>query len=243
MGWMNDILTYAGKDPLYRKWEHRHLTFSLLYAFNENFVLPFSHDEVVHGKLAMLEKVPGDEWQKAATLRALYAYQYTHPGKKLLFMGNEFGQPREWTEELSLDWHLAGQPLHEGLRRFVAGLNALYRQQPALYQIDFEPGGFEWIDFHDHESSVIAFMRHGTAVNETLVVAFNWTPLVREHYRIGVPEAGAYEVLLNSDVAAFGGSGAGSQGTVEAEEVAMHGRSHSLDVALPPLGTLILKKR
>jgi 1,4-alpha-glucan branching enzyme len=243
MGWMHDILTYASKDPLYRKWEHRHLTFSLLYAWNENFLLPLSHDEVVHGKGAILEKAPGDGWQKAATLRTLYAYQYAHPGKKLLFMGNEFGQPGEWNEDVSLDWHLAGRPLHDGLRQFVSSLNALYRSQPALHQVDFDPAGFEWIDFHDHESSVIAFMRRGHAAEDTLVVVFNWTPIVREHYRIGVPEAGTYAELLNSDAAMFGGSDVGNQGAVEAGDVPMHDRSHSLELTLPPLSALIFKRR
>ncbi len=242
MGWMHDILTYAAKDPIYRRWEHRHLTFSMLYAFNENFILPFSHDEVVHGKGSMLTKMPGDTWQKAATLRALYAYMYAHPGKKLMFMGSEFGQWREWTHERSLDWHLLDDPTHAGLQRFVADLNALYTREPALHEVDFEAPGFEWIDCNDSDASVISLVRRAADPADWLAIVVNWTPVVREGYRIGVPAAGYYAELLNSDAAAYGGSNAGNDGGRTTEDVAAHGHAQSLSLTLPPLGALFLKK-
>src|SRR6185503_11279855 len=183
MGWMNDILTYVGKDPVFRRWEHQHLTFSMLYAFNENFVLPFSHDEVVHGKGSLMQRAPGDAWQKAATLRALYAYMYVHPGKKLLFMGSELGQWREWNHDDSLDWSLLEQPLHGGLQRFVEDLNRLYRGEPSLYERDFDGAGFEWIDCNDHESSVISLIRRAGDADDFIVAVLNWTPIVRHGYR------------------------------------------------------------
>jgi 1,4-alpha-glucan branching enzyme len=242
MGWMHDILTYIGKDPIHRRWEHQSLTFSMLYAWNENFVLPFSHDEVVYGKGAMLNKPPGDAWQKAATLRALYAFMYAHPGKKLLFMGSEFGQWREWNHDASLDWHLLSDPLHAGLQRFVADLNGLYRREPALHQVDFEPAGFDWIDCHDYESSVISLIRRARDPRDWIVVVLNWTPIVRRGYRIGVPEAGFYRELLNSDASVYFGSNAGNEGGVEAAPIPAHGRPFSIDLTLPPLGGLILKR-
>jgi 1,4-alpha-glucan branching enzyme len=241
MGWMHDILIYAGKEPVYRRWEHQHLTFSLLYAWNENFLLPFSHDEVVHGKGSMLSKMPGDVWQKAANLRVLYAHMYTHPGKKLLFMGSEFGQWREWNHDASLDWHLAGESPHAGILQFVADLNRLYRAEPALYQVDFQAAGFEWIDCNDHESSVVSFMRYAEDPDEALVVVLNWTPVVRAGYRIGVPTPGFYREVLNSDADAYGGSNTGNAGGLESEAVPSHGREQSLNLTLPPLGALILK--
>jgi len=243
MGWMHDILTYAGKDPVYRRWEHQHLTFSLLYAWNENFLLPFSHDEVVHGKGSMLTKMPGDTWQKAATLRALYAYMYSHPGKKLLFMGGEFGQWREWNHDVSLDWHLTADPPHAGILQCVKDLNRVYGAEPALHEIDFDHTGFEWIDCHDYESSVVAFIRRGQDVGEWVVCVLNWTPLVRNGYRIGVPEGGFYEELINTDSSSYGGSNVGNAGGLEAEAVAQHGHAQSLNLTLPPLGALILKRR
>ncbi|HUF47391.1 MAG TPA: 1,4-alpha-glucan branching protein GlgB [Vicinamibacterales bacterium] len=243
MGWMHDILTYASKDPVYRRWEHRHLTFSLLYAWHENFVLPFSHDEVVHGKGAMLSKMPGDDWQKAANLRALYLYLYTHPGKKLLFMGSEFGQWREWDHDSSLDWHLLGEPRHAGIQRFVGDLNRLYAGEPALHEIDFDPAGFDWIDCNDHESSVIAFLRRGRRLDDWVVVVLNWTPIVRPAYRIGVPAPGFYREVVNSDAEPYGGGNIGNAGGLEAEAVAHHGQPYSLNLTLPPLGGLILKKQ
>jgi 1,4-alpha-glucan branching enzyme len=243
MGWMHDILTYASKDSIYRRWEHQHLTFSLLYAWNENFVLPFSHDEVVHGKRSLIAKMPGDDWQKAANLRVLLAYMYAHPGKKLLFMGSEIGQRVEWNHDASLDWHLLAEPLHAGIQRFTADLNTLYRAEPALHQVDFDPAGFDWIDCSDHEASVISFLRRGRDGGDPMVVVFNWTPVVRDHYRIGVPEPGFYEERLNSDSAIYSGSNVGNEGGREAEPVARHGRPFSLDLRLPPLGALVLRRR
>jgi 1,4-alpha-glucan branching enzyme len=241
MGWMHDILTYVGKDPIYRRWDHQHLTFSMLYAWNENFILPFSHDEVVHGKGAMLAKAPGDAWQKAATLRVLYTFMYVHPGKKLLFMGNEIGQWREWNHDTSIDWHLLDLPLHAGLQRFVADLNRLYRAEPALHELDFEPRGFEWIDCHDHEASVVSLLRRGRQFGDWLVAVLNWTPVVRHGYRIGVPDAGYYAELINSDAAIYGGSNSGNAGGVTAEPAPSHGHPFSLTLTLPPLGGLVLK--
>ena len=241
MGWMHDILTYIGKDPIFRRWEHQHLTFSMLYAFNENFVLPFSHDEVVHGKGSMLQKPPGDAWQKVATLRALYAYMYVHPGKKLLFMGSELGQWREWNHDDSIDWSLQDQPLHAGLQRFVEDLNRLYRAEPALYERDFDPSGFEWIDCNDHESSVISLIRRAADSEDALVAVLNWTPIARHDYRVGVPGAGYYAELLNSDAEIYGGGNVGNQGGLSSEPVPAHGREHSLNLTLPPLGAVILK--
>jgi 1,4-alpha-glucan branching enzyme len=242
MGWMHDILTYAEKDPIYRRWEHQHLTFSMLYAWNENFILPFSHDEVVHGKGSMIGKMPGDAWQKAANLRTLYAYMYAHPGKKLMFMGGEFGQWREWNHDHSLDWHLLDDPRHAGLKRFVEDLNALYGREPALFERDFEAGGFEWIDCNDHESSVISLIRRGHDAGEWIVGIFNWTPIVRESYRIGVPEAGYYEELLNSDAWPYGGSNVGNNGGLDADATPAHGHPFSLNLTLPPLGGIYLKR-
>jgi len=241
MGWMHDILTYIAKDPVFRRWEHQHLTFSMLYAFNENFVLPFSHDEVVHGKGSMIQKVPGDDWQKAATLRVLYAFMGVHPGKKLMFMGCEFGQWREWNHDDSLDWSLLQQPRHAGLQRFVQDLNALYQREPALHQMDFEPGGFEWIDCNDHESSVISLIRRAADPDDWLVAVLNWTPIVRQGYRVGVSEPGYYAELLNSDADVYAGSNSGNQGGREAEAIPSHGRPYSLSLTLPPLSAVILK--
>jgi 1,4-alpha-glucan branching enzyme len=243
MGWMHDILTYISKDPVFRRWEHRHLTFSMLYAWNENFILPFSHDEVVHGKGAMISKIPGDPWQQAATLRTLYAFMYAHPGKKLMFMGCEFGQWREWNHDASLDWHLLDHPLHAGLQRFVEDLNGLYARERALHEIDFESPGFEWIDCNDYESSLISLMRRGGDEREPPVVAvLNWTPLVRESYRVGVPEPGYYRELLNSDAQPYGGSNVGNQGGRSSEPVPAHGHAQSLVLTIPPLGALFLKR-
>ncbi|MBM3751786.1 MAG: 1,4-alpha-glucan branching protein GlgB [Acidimicrobiia bacterium] len=241
MGWMHDILTYTSKDPVFRRWEHQHLTFSMLYAWNENFVLPLSHDEVVHGKGSLITKMPGDEWQKAANLRALLAYMYVHPGKKLLFMGAEFGQWREWSHEQSLDWHLLDGSLHAGLQRFVEDLNRQYTGQPALHQQDFAAAGFEWIDCHDHEASVISLIRRATDRDDFVVVVLNWTPIVRHGYRIGVPEPGFYEELLNSDASAYAGSNVGNEGGRHAEDVPAHGHAQSLSLTLPPLSAVILK--
>jgi len=240
MGWMNDILEYVKQDPIHRRWDHRHLTFSLLYAFSENFILPFSHDEVVHGKGSMFGRIPGDDWQKAATLRALYGLMYAHPGKKLMFMGAEFGQGREWNYDHSLDWHLLDEPLHRGLREYVKDLNRLYTSEAPLHEIDFDPAGFEWIDCNDSENSVVSFIRR--AKNGEIVVAIlNFTPVPRDGYRIGVPMAGAYDELVNSDGEMYGGSNLGNQGVVFTEPIASHGHAQSLRLNLPPLGCLWLK--
>jgi 1,4-alpha-glucan branching enzyme len=240
MGWMNDILEYVKQDPVYRRWHHNHLTFSLLYAFTENFILPFSHDEVVHGKGSMFGKIPGDDWQKAATLRALYGFMYAHPGKKLMFMGCEFGQGREWNYDQSLDWHLLDTPLHGGLRRYVQDLNRVYKAEAPLHDVDFDGAGFQWIDANDSENSVIAFVRR--ARDGSFVVAIvNLTPVPRDGYRIGVPAAGAYTELVNSDGDAYGGGNVGNGGVVFTEPIASHGHAQSLRLTLPPLGFLLFK--
>jgi 1,4-alpha-glucan branching enzyme len=243
MGWMHDILEYTHKDPVHRRWEHNLITFSALYMFTENFILPFSHDEVVHGKGAMLDKMPGDVWQKHATLRALYGFMYAHPGKKLLFMGCEFGQWREWSHDRSLDWHLLDDPLHAAMRRLVQALNGHYHAEPALHDNDYDPAGFRWIDCHDNENSVISFIRSARDHREFVVCVVNFTPVSRAEYRIGVPEAGFYVEILNSDSTFFGGSNAGNGGGVASEPVAAHGFEHSVRLMLPPLGCLYLKKR
>ena len=241
MGWMNDTLEYVSKDPVYRRYDHWHLTFSMIYAFTENFILPFSHDEVVHGKGSMFEKIPGDDWQKAATLRALYGLMYAHPGKKLMFMGMEFGQGREWNYDHSIDWHLLDYPMHAGIRRFVQDLNRLYASEPALHEIDFEPAGFHWIDCNDNENSVISFVRAGREPGDQLVALVNFTPVPRDGYRIGVPFAGAYTELLNSDAEVYGGSNQGNGGVVFSQPIPSHGHAQSLQLNLPPLGFLLLK--
>jgi 1,4-alpha-glucan branching enzyme len=213
----------------------------MLYAWNENFVLPFSHDEVVHGKGSLISKIPGDEWQKAATLRTLFTFMYAHPGKKLMFMGCEFGQWQEWSHERSLDWHLLDGPLHAGLQRFVEDINHRYTAEPALHEVDFNAAGFEWIDCNDHEASVISLIRRAADPSDWLVVVLNWTPIVRHGYRIGVPEAGFYEELLNSDAAIYGGSNTGNEGGRQTEGVPAHGHQQSLLLTLPPLAGVVLK--
>jgi len=241
MGWMHDILQYASKDPVFRRWEHRHLTFSMLYAWSENFVLPFSHDEVVHGKGSMMGKMPGDAWQKAANLRALYGYMYGHPGKKLLFMGSEFGQWREWSHDRSLDWHLLDNPRHEGIRLWVQDLNHVYQHEPAFFELDTEPAGFEWIDCSDNENSVVAFIRRAPDPREFVVMVLNFTPVPRRGYLVGVPEAGRYREMLNSDAERYGGSNVGNAGETWTEPITTHGHPQSLRLTLPPLGCLVLK--
>jgi 1,4-alpha-glucan branching enzyme len=241
MGWMHDMLLYMQQDPVHRRWYHNQITFSMLYAYHENFILPFSHDEVVHGKRSMIDKMPGDQWQKFANLRALYGYMYGHPGKKLMFMGGEFGQWIEWNHDRSLDWHLLDCEPHKGLQRFVRDLNALYAREPALYEVDFEPEGFSWIDCNDNENSVVSFLRRGRDPREFVVVVVNFTPVPRESYRVGVPEAGYYRELLNSDSESYGGSNMGNAGGVEAEAAEAHGHPYSLCLTMPPLGCLMLK--
>ncbi len=240
MGWMNDILEYVKQDPVHRRWHHRHVTFSLLYAFSENFILPFSHDEVVHGKGSMFGKVPGDDWRKAATLRGLYGFMYAHPGKKLMFMGCEFGQGREWNYDRSLDWHLLDQPLHAGLKHYVADLNRIYAAEPALHQLDFDPAGFQWIDCNDNENSVVSFIRRGRT-GDPLIAILNFTPVPRDGYRIGVPSSGTFDELINSDSETYGGGNLGNAGVVFSEPVPSHGYQQSLRLNLPPLSFLLLK--
>jgi 1,4-alpha-glucan branching enzyme len=242
MGWMNDTLSYFAKEPVHRKFHHQNLTFSLLYAFSENFILPLSHDEVVHGKRSLLDRMPGDGWQKFANLRLLFGFQYSHPGKKLIFMGGEFGMGREWDAERSIDWHLLDIDSHRGVQRFVRDLNRVYRQEPALHQVDFSWEGFEWIDFHDWEQSIIAFVRRSREPRQELVVAINFTPVPRGSYRLGVPGGGFYREVLNSDSAHYGGSGMGNLGGVQAEPVSSHGRSFSLPLTIPPLAIVVLKR-
>jgi 1,4-alpha-glucan branching enzyme len=241
MGWMHDMLDYMARDPVYRVHHHNAITFSMMYAFSENFVLPFSHDEVVHGKGSMLGRMPGDRWQRFANLRALYGYMFGHPGKKLLFMGGEFGQEREWNHESSLDWHLLEQDDHRGLQRWVRDLNTCYRGQPALHEVDFDPAGFEWVDCNDNQRSIVSFLRHGRAAGETILFLCNFTPIVRSDYKVGVPVGGYWTEILNSDAALYGGSGQGNFGGIEAAPAAMHGRPWSLTLTLPPLGVVAFK--
>ena len=241
MGWMHDTLGYFASDPLYRQHQHDRITFSLWYAFNENFVLPLSHDEVVHGKGSLIGKMPGDEWQQFANLRLLYGYQWTHPGKKLLFMGGEFGQRREWAHDESLEWHVLEYPLHQGLQRWVEDLNRFYRAQSALYEEDFASAGFDWIDCGDRANSVLSYLRRGHDPDDVLLVVCNFTPVPRANYAVGVPRGGWWEECLNSDAPLYGGSGQGNLGGVEAAPVAGHGRYHSLRLTLPPLAMLVFR--
>jgi 1,4-alpha-glucan branching enzyme len=243
MGWMHDMLEYVRQDPIHRRWHHNLVTFSAIYMHTENFVLPFSHDEVVHGKGSMIDKMPGDAWQKHATLRTLYGYMYAHPGKKLLFMGGEFGQWREWNHDRSLDWHLLQEAPHAALRRFVQDLNWHYHAERPLHEADYDPGGFRWIDCNDNENSVVSMIRYARARADFLVVVVNFTPVPRAEYRIGVPEPGWYAEVLNSDAAVYGGSDVGNGGGVASEPVAAHGFAQSLRLVVPPLGCLYLKKR
>ena len=243
MGWMHDILQYAREDPVHRRWHHNLVTFSALYMHSENFILPFSHDEVVHGKRALLDKLPGDAWQKYAMLRALYGYMYGHPGKKLLFMGAEFGQWREWDHDRSLDWHLVDDPPHAAIRRYVQDLNWQYAAQPALHQQDFVPAGVRWIEANDNENSVVSMARFARDRRDFVVLVCNFTPVPRMDYRLGVPEAGWYDELLNSDASIYGGSNLGNAGGAATEPVAAHGFEQSLRLVVPPLGCLLLKRR
>ncbi len=239
LGWMHDTLKYLQQDPIYRKYHHSRLTFSIWYAFSENFVLPLSHDEVVHGKGSLIGRMPGDEWQQFAGLRLLYGYMWTHPGKKLLFMGGEFAQRREWHHDGGLEWHLLQQPLHAGVQRWVADLNRLYRATPALHELDFSTAGFAWVDCADADISVISYLRRGSSTAPVLI-ACNFTPVARENYRLGVPVGGPWRECLNSDATDYGGSGQGNLGKVVAEEIKAHGQPHSLRVRLPPLAAVVL---
>ncbi len=240
MGWMHDTLEYLEKDPIHRKHHHDQLTFSLCYAFNENFVLPLSHDEVVYGKRSLLGKMPGDDWQKAANLRLGLGYMYAHPGKKLLFMGGEFGQWQEWNHEEQLHWEQCDNMPHSGIQRWMTDLNAVYRSHPALHRRDFDADGFEWIDVHHWEESVIGFLRKSPAPGAPVLIVANFTPIPRRNYRLGVPRGGIWRELLNSDAEHYGGSGVGNLGAVEAAPVPAHGQYHSLTLTLPPLAVLYL---
>ncbi|MEZ5833468.1 MAG: 1,4-alpha-glucan branching protein GlgB [Dongiaceae bacterium] len=243
MGWMHDTLRYIGKDPIHRPWHHNDLSFGLLYAFSENFILPISHDEVVHGKGSLFGRMPGDRWQRFANLRAYLGFMFAHPGKKLLFMGCEFGQEREWNYNESLDWHLQSDPFHRGVRALVRDLNAVYRGIPALHRLDCEAQGFEWIDATDHERSVISFLRRAGPTDPVAVAVCNFTPVPRERYRIGVPEPGYYVERVNTDSAMYGGSNVGNGGGVQAQPVPFHGRPYSIELTLPPLGSLVLEQQ
>jgi 1,4-alpha-glucan branching enzyme len=243
MGWMHDSLEYMQHDPIHRRFHHPLLTFRMLYAFTENFVLPLSHDEVVHGKGSLFGKMPGDDWQRFANLRLLIAYQYTQPGKKLLFMGDELGQRAEWAHDRSLDWHLLAYPPHQGLQRWVQDLNALYRRESSLHQLDCDPGGFAWVDCNDSDHSTISYLRRGRSADETVLVALNFTPVPRHDYFVGVPWGGRWEEILNSDAHPYGGSGHGNFGGVEAEAIPCHGRPNRLRVTLAPLGAVLFKGR
>ncbi|HEV2095994.1 MAG TPA: 1,4-alpha-glucan branching protein GlgB, partial [Chthoniobacterales bacterium] len=241
MGWMHDFLHYMALDPIYRRFHHNNITFSLMYAFSEHFVLVLSHDEVVHGKRSLLEKMPGDDWHKFANLRMFYAWMYAHPGKKLLFMGQEFGQRREWNHDAQLDWHLNEQPRHDGLRRLVQHLNFTYKREPALWELDDTYEGFEWIDFHDADACAVSFLRRSRR-GDVVVFVVNATPVVRHGYRLGVPGAGFYREIINTDAETYGGSNVGNMGGFEAEASAWQGRTHSLLISLPPLATVAFKR-
>jgi 1,4-alpha-glucan branching enzyme len=243
MGWMHDMLHYFSEDPVHRKYHHQDITFSMLYAFTENFILPISHDEVVHGKKSLIGKMPGDEWQRFANARAFLAYMYGHPGKKLLFMGSEIGQYEEWYSGTGIRWELLNYDYHRKLQNLVKELNRLYRELPALYEVDFHPSGFEWIDFHDVESSVISFLRRAADPNDFVLFVCNFTPVPRANYRVGVPAEGFYEEILNTDSEAFGGSNVGNAGGAPSEPVAQHHRRDSISIALPPLAVVAFRRR
>jgi 1,4-alpha-glucan branching enzyme len=241
MGWMHDTLKYMSQDPVHRKYHHNKLTFRMLYAFHENFVLPLSHDEVVYGKGSLLRKMPGDEWQKFANLRLLFGYMYAQPAKKLLFMGGELGVWGEWYHESTLDWNLLNYTAHAGLKRWVADLNRLYQNERALYELDFDPSGFEWIDCNDSQQSTISLLRRGRSAGDAIVIACNFTPVPRHNYGVGVPKSGLWREILNSDAHDYGGSGQGNFGSVEAETGTFHGRPYALNITLPPLAAVYFK--
>jgi 1,4-alpha-glucan branching enzyme len=241
MGWMHDTLRYIGKDPIHRKFHHNDLTFRSIYAWHENFVLPLSHDEVVHGKGSLLGKMPGDLWQKFANLRLLFAYMYAQPAKKLLFMGGEFGQWAEWAHDNSLEWHLLQYESHRQLQQWVADLNQAYRAERALHELDCDPAGFEWIDGSDSQQSMLSFMRKSRGGDEIVAAIFNFTPIARHNYRVGVPRGGYWREILNSDSQAYGGADFGNLGGTDAQDVPSHGRAHSLNIIVPPLGAVFFK--
>jgi 1,4-alpha-glucan branching enzyme len=241
MGWMHDTLHYMSRDTVHRKFHHNEMTFRMIYAWHENFVLPLSHDEVVHGKGSLLGKMPGDLWQKFANLRLLYGYMYAQPAKKLLFMGGEFGQWAEWSHDQSLEWHLLEHASHRGIQSWVADLNRIYRMEPALHELDCDSAGFEWIDGSDSEQSVLSFMRKSRGGNEIIAAVFNFTPLPRHNYRVGVPRNGYWREILNSDSEAYGGAGFGNLGGTDTQQIPVHGQPHSLNLILPPLGAVFFK--
>ncbi len=242
MGWMHDTLSYMSQEPIYRSYHHNKLTFRMIYAFQENYVLPLSHDEVVHGKGSLIGKMPGDEWQKFANLRLLYGYMYAQPAKKLIFMGGEIGQWREWAHDHSLDWHLLDNPFNRGLQRWLEDLNQFYRRNPAMHLKDFSHEGFRWIDCNDVHQSTLSMSRHGDAKEDDIMIAFNFTPIPRQNYRIGVPGEGFWEECLNSDAREYGGSNQGNLGQVEAAPVPAHGHPFSINILLPPLGAVFFRK-
>jgi 1,4-alpha-glucan branching enzyme len=242
MGWMNDTLAYFEHDPIHRSHHHQALTFSMVYAFTENFILPFSHDEVVHGKGSMPEKMPGDDWQKFANLRLLYAYMYSHPGKKLQFMGSEFGQWSEWNHDVSISWDQSNLMPHRGLQLMMRDMNHVYRSTPALYEVDFDSQGFEWLDCNDANQSILSFIRrdkHGGVV----VAVLNLTPVPHHYYKLGVPYAGRYRELMNTDAVTYGGSNLGNQGEVCTMNENWMGQNHSIEIVLPPLSCLIFQPK
>jgi 1,4-alpha-glucan branching enzyme len=241
MGWMHDTLTYMSFDPVYRKYHHNRLTFRMLYAFNENFVLPLSHDEIVYGKRSLINKMPGDYWQKFANLRLLFGYMYAQPGKKMVFMGGEIGQWNEWQHETSLDWNLLGFDSHRQLQHWVSDLNRVYREENALYYYDCQHTGFEWIDCNDSDHSIISFIRWGKNHSSVAIIICNFTPVVRFGYRIGAPRGGFWKEILNSDAFEYGGSGVGNLGGFMAEPRPFHGRPFSLNLTLPPLSILFFR--
>lgn len=243
MGWMHDMLNYFQHDPIYRRFHQNHITFGMLYAFTENFVLALSHDEVVHGKRTLLDKMPGDVWQRFANLRLLYGYMYSHPGKKMLFMGGEFGQWQEWNHDRSLDWHLCDYEPHRGLQRLIRDLNKVYREEPALFEVDYDWNGFQWIDFSDADNSVIAYLRKSRHAEDTMICVCNFTPVPRYQYRIGVPMPGWYRELINTDGLAYGGSNIGNGGGIQTTASPSHDFLYSLTLTLPPLSLLLLKRQ
>ncbi len=241
MGWMHDTLKYFAKNPIHRQYHHGDITFSAIYAFTENFMLPLSHDEVVYGKHSLVYKMPGDEWQRFANLRTLYAYMYAHPGTKLLFMGAEFGQTSEWAHEKSLDWHLLQYDFHQGISRALTDINRVYRTEKAFYERQFDHEGFEWIDLGDWQNSIISFVRKGSHPADQVAVLCNFTPVPHQNYRTGLPLQGQWQEIFNSDAEAYGGSGTASNGTLTTENIRWHGRDFSAKINVPPLGVVYLK--
>jgi 1,4-alpha-glucan branching enzyme len=239
MGWMHDTLQYFAKPPVYRKFHQNDLTFSMTYAFTENFMLPLSHDEVVYGKKSILGRMPGDEWQRFANLRLLYSYMFTHPGTNLLFQGAEFAQSKEWNFEQSLDWHLLDYAPHQGIQALIKDLNGLYKSQPALHEKQFSAEGFEWIDYNDHENSVLVYIRKSDDEKDDLIIACNMTPVPKESYRIGLPKKGNLKERFNSDQKKYFGSGVYKNSKLSSEAVAHHFRDHSVEIAIPPLGMVV----